>query len=153
MPMSAPTDDIDDQRLEKLHKLDILDTPQELAFDRITGLVRKIFGVPMSTVTFIDGHRQWFKSYPGMPDRETDRRPALCYLAIRQTSPFVIEDTRRDPLFQDNPFVVGSPHIRAYAGVQLKYEDLNIGTLCAMDTAPRRFSSERPHRRGCVDCP
>src|SRR5579872_5008323 len=142
MPMSTPTHDIDDQRLEKLQKLDILDTPEELAFDRITGLVRKIFGVPMSTVTFVDGHRQWFKSWPGMQERETDRTPALCYHAIRETSPLVIEDTKLDPLFQDNPFVTGSPFIRAYAGVQLKYEDINIGTLCAMDTAPRRFSSD-----------
>ena len=114
--MSTPTHDIDDQRLEKLQKLDILDTPEELAFDRITGLVRKIFGVPMSTVTFVDGHRQWFKSWPGMQERETDRKPALCYHAIREISPLVIEDTRLDPRFQDNPFVIGSPFIGAYAG-------------------------------------
>jgi diguanylate cyclase (GGDEF)-like protein len=140
--MSAPTDDTEELRLEKLQKLDILDTPRELAFDRITGLVRKIFGVPMSTVTFIDGHRQWFKSCPGMKDRETDRKPALCYHAIREISPFVVEDTRLNPIFQDNPFVTGSPFIRAYAGVQLKYEGVNIGTLCAMDTVPRGFSAE-----------
>ncbi|WP_225710733.1 hypothetical protein [Bradyrhizobium semiaridum] len=40
-------------------QLDVLDTPRELAFDRLTSLCRKTFRVPMSTLTFIDGHRQW----------------------------------------------------------------------------------------------
>ncbi len=56
------THDRETQRLDVLAELDILDTPRELAFDRLTGLCRKIFRVPMSTLTLIDGHRQWFKA-------------------------------------------------------------------------------------------
>ncbi|WP_426433529.1 diguanylate cyclase [Bradyrhizobium genosp. P] len=37
------------RRLDVLAHLDILDTPRELAFDRLTALCRKIFRVPMST--------------------------------------------------------------------------------------------------------
>jgi diguanylate cyclase (GGDEF)-like protein len=139
---SLPTD-ADDPRLAALAKYDILDTPRELAFDRITGLVKKIFGVPMSTISFIDGHRQWFKASEGMADRETSRGPALCYYAIQQSTPLLIEDTSLDARFRDNAFVLGKPYLRAYAGVQLTTEGVNIGTLCAMDTAPRRFSPEQ----------
>ena len=48
-------------RLAALGRYEILDTPPEPAFDRITQLVRSILGVPMSVVSLIDCDRQWFK--------------------------------------------------------------------------------------------
>lgn len=140
--MTGLMESADDPRLEVLARLDILDTPHELAFDRVTGLVRKTLRVPISTITFIDGHRQWFKSSPGLKDRQTDRRPAFCSYAIRETTPLVIGDAAQDPRFRDNPFVLGEPYIRAYAGAQLWVDGVAIGTLCAIDTAPRAFSSD-----------
>lgn len=139
MPISAATEAC---RLDALASLDILDTPREPAFDRLTALCKRIFGVQMSTLTLIDGHRQWFKAEVGMTDRETDRRPALCSIAIAQDTPLVIPDTHDDPRTTDNVFVRGRPFIRFYAGVQLKISGVNIGTLCIMDTAPRQFDAE-----------
>ncbi|GIQ77825.1 sensor domain-containing diguanylate cyclase [Bradyrhizobium sp. RD5-C2] len=130
------------QRLDVLAELDILDTPRELAFDRLTGLCRKIFRVPMSTLTLIDGHRQWFKASEGMADRETARGPALCNFAIAQDHPLIIPDTERDPRLADNIFVRGKPFIRFYAGAQLKISGAIVGTLCAMDTRPREFDAD-----------
>jgi len=129
----------DARRLEVLAELDILDTPRELAFDRLTGLCRKIFDVPMSTLTFIDGHRQWFKAAEGMEDCETDRRPAFCNYAIGEIHPLIVRDTQLDPRFADNVFVLGKPFLRFYAGAQLKVSGVNVGTLCVMDTKPRAF--------------
>ncbi|MGY3453879.1 sensor domain-containing diguanylate cyclase [Bradyrhizobium sp. USDA 4353] len=131
----------DARRLETLAELDILDTPREDAFDRLTGLCRKIFDVPMSTLTFIDGHRQWFKAAEGMTAREGERRPALCNYAIQQSEPLVVPDTHQDPRFADGAQVVGHPSIRFYAGVQLRFGGVNVGTLCAMDTRPRQFNA------------
>lgn len=139
MPITAATEA---RRLDTLASLDILDTPKEPAFDRLTMLCKRIFGVSMSTLTLIDGHRQWFKAEIGMTDRETDRRPALCSLAIEQDTPLVIPDTHDDPRVTDNIFVRGRPFIRFYAGVQLKISGVNIGTLCIMDTEPRQFDSD-----------
>src|SRR5262249_23468114 len=130
------------RRLQTLAELDILDTPPAAAFDRIIGLCRTIFDVPMSTLTFIDGHRQWFKAAEGMEDRETDRRPALCYHAIKQPNPLVIPDTLLDPRSADNPFVRGKPFIRFYAGAQLRISGTIVGTLCVMDRQPREFDAE-----------
>ena len=137
------THDPEAHRLDVLAELDILDTPRELAFDRLTALCRKIFRVPMSTLTLIDGHRQWFKAADGMEDRETARGPALCNYAIGQDTPLIIPDTQRDPRLADNAFVHGKPFIRFYAGAQLKISGATIGTLCAMDTQPREFDSEQ----------
>ncbi|KJC60140.1 diguanylate cyclase [Bradyrhizobium sp. LTSPM299] len=135
--------DSEARRLDVLARLDILDTPRELAFDRLTALCRKIFRVPMSTLTLIDGHRQWFKASEGMEDRETARGPALCNYAIGQGDTLVIPDTHRDRRFADNVFVRGKPFIRFYAGAQLRISGATIGTLCAMDTRPREFDGEQ----------
>jgi diguanylate cyclase (GGDEF)-like protein len=129
-------------RLAALECYDVLDTPQEEAFDRVTRLVRSIFGVSMSTVTLIDGHRQWFKSQQGMPNQETERGPALCNAAINHSRPLIVLDTLQDRRFVDNPFVTGAPFIRFYAGVQLRSpEGLAVGTLCAMHDQPKAFDN------------
>ncbi|HET7888265.1 MAG TPA: sensor domain-containing diguanylate cyclase [Bradyrhizobium sp.] len=131
-------------RLAALDHYDVLDTPAEEAFDRITRLVRGIFGVSMSTVTLIDGHRQWFKSQQGMPNAETERGPALCNAAIQYSRPLVVPDTWHDKRFADNPFVTGAPFIRFYAGVQLRSpEGHAIGTLCAMHDQPKTFDAAK----------
>jgi diguanylate cyclase (GGDEF)-like protein len=131
-------------RLATLDRYDILDTPAEEAFDRITRLTRRIFDVPMSTITLIDGHRQWFKSRQGVSAAETPKGPALCNVAIREARPLIVPDTTMDARFSANPFVVGEPHIRFYAGVPLQTPEGHcIGTLCAMDTKPRTFFDDQ----------
>ena len=130
----------EDDRLASLDSYDVLDTPCEEAYDRITRLTRRIFGVSMSTISLLDGHRQWFKSRQGLSPCETPRGPAICNVAIRGAEPLVIPDTLADERFKDNPYVVGEPHIRFYAGAPLRTpEGQTIGTLCAMDTVPRDF--------------
>lgn len=130
----------EDARLAALSHYDVLDTPAEEAFDRITRLTRQIFGVPMSNITLIDGHRLWFKSRQGISESEAPRGPALCNFTIQQMQPLVIPDTLADSRFCDNIFVTQAPHVRFYAGVQLRGEDGHpIGTLCALDDKPRNF--------------
>lgn len=134
--------DRDTARLATLARYDVLDTPPEESFDRITRLARRLFGVSMSTVTFLDGHRQWFKSRQGVTACETARGPAFCRVVVEQEAPLVVPDTALDPRFVDNPFVTGEPHLRFYAGVPLRMSDrVTIGTLCAMDTRPRSFAA------------
>ncbi len=133
----------EDRRLSALAKYDILDTPSEEAFDRVTRLTARLFGVPMSTITFLDGHRQWFKSRHGVTACETERQPAFCRIAVEMGDPLVVADTMQDDRFRDNPFVLGEPFLRFYAGTQLRTKDgTAIGTLCAMDTRPRIFNAE-----------
>jgi diguanylate cyclase (GGDEF)-like protein len=141
--MQTDTDLAEDTRLSALAKYDILDTPPEEAFDRITRLTTRIFNVPMSTVTFLDGHRQWFKARQGMAACETEKGPAFCNLVVQRSDPLVVTDTLADEQFRDNPFVVGPPYLRFYAGMQLRTADgIAVGTLCAMDTKPRPFVDE-----------
>lgn len=126
-------------RLEALARYDVLDTPAEEGFDRITRLVRHVMNVPMATMPFLDGHRQWFKARQGIEGGEGERRHAFCDITIRQAEMLIIPDTHLDSRFADNPYVTGAPHVRFYLGVPLITRDGHaIGTLCAIDTVPRQ---------------
>jgi diguanylate cyclase (GGDEF)-like protein len=128
--------------LDALARYDVLDTPSEEAFDRITRLVRRIFSAPIATVTFLDGHRQWFKSHQGVDVSETARNVAFCRIPIMEGRPLIVPDTLADARFRDNPLVVGPPGIRFYAGAPLRASNgAFIGTLCAMDVLPRAFGA------------
>jgi len=133
----------EEERLAALDRCDILDTPAEESFDRITRLTKRVFGVSIATVTFIDGHRQWFKSQIGMSDCESPKGPAFCNVAIREAAPLVVPDALADERFFQNPLVLGEPRIRFYAGVPLSAPGGQIiGTLCAMDQSPRSFDAQ-----------
>lgn len=132
---------IEFQRVQKLHSLNILDTPAEQRFDRITRLAKRLFKVPISLVTLIDENRQWFKSKVGIDLCETSRDDAFCNITIQGDDPMVVLDTRKDPLFKDNPLVTGIPFIRFYAGYPIKAPSgEKLGSLCVIDDQPRFFS-------------
>ena len=139
--MSFPLPPNEEQRLAELRRYAVLDTPPEKAFDNITELAARIFKVPIATVTLIDEDRQWFKSCFGLETREVGRNIAFCAHAILRDEVMVVPDARADARFAGNPLVTGAPHIRFYAGAPLRTASgLNLGTLCIIDTKPRRLT-------------
>lgn len=127
-----------------LDQLDILDTGPEPEFDKITDLVRAVFGVPVAAVSLIDRDRQWFKSIRGIHACETSRRVAFCDHTIRSQEVLRVADASVHPQFRDNPLVTGAPGIRAYIGAPLVTADgYAIGALCAVDYQPRSFTDEQ----------
>lgn len=138
--IAPPPHPEEELRLRRLAELGVLDTPPSEAFDRITRLASRLFGVPIALVSLVDANRQWFKSRVGLEARETGRDISFCSHAVAQNEMLVIEDAPRDTRFADNPLVVGPPHIRFYAGALLRSGDgLPLGTLCVIDRAPRDF--------------
>jgi diguanylate cyclase (GGDEF)-like protein len=130
-------------RLEALHSLNILDTPPEERFDRVTRLAQHMFRVPMALVTLIDANRQWFKSTAGIEGRETPRDTSFCAHAIHDDAVMVVPNALADPRFADNPNVTGEPHVRFYAGCPLKAPGgARLGTLCIIDRKPRVLDAE-----------
>jgi diguanylate cyclase (GGDEF)-like protein len=134
---------LDEQgRLAALHRYEVLDTPAEEPFDRITKLVQLVLDVPMATVSLIDEDRQWFKSCMGIAEAGTPRDQAFCDYTIRAREPMNIPDATLDSRFAKNALVTGALHIRSYLGVPLSTPDgYNIGALCAIDTRPREFTA------------
>ena len=125
-------------RLEALRRYNILDTPPELAFDRITSLAARLFDVPIALVSLIDASRGWFKSCYGFDLQEVQRDATICNFALLSNEVLVIPDTRQDDRLTCNPFVQNEPGLRFYAGAPLITQDgFNLGTLCLLDTKPR----------------
>ena len=130
-------------RLEAVHRYQILDTPQDGAFDRITSLASRLFSVPIAIVSVVDQDRIWFKSHHGLDVDEVDREPGLCASAILQNDPWIIEDARLDSRALSNPLVVGELGLQFYAGIPLHTRDgYNLGTLCIIDRHPRTLSHQ-----------
>lgn len=127
-------------RLAALQRYDVLDTPPEAPFDKITSLVQSILNVPICAVSLVDKQRQWFKSCQGLGVKETARDISFCTHTVAQRQTLIVCDTMADPRFAENALVLGAPFIRSYAGVPLSTPDgYNVGALCAIDTAPRSF--------------
>jgi PAS domain S-box-containing protein len=132
------------ERLKALDGYNILDTLDEVEFDRITELASIICDVPISLVSLVDEKRQWFKSNHGLGVKETDRKLAFCQYAIMDSDLFEVSDASEDMRFFDNPLVTGEPDIRFYAGMPLIDESgYALGTLCVIDRVPRKLSDNQ----------
>lgn len=131
------------ERLAAVRRYDILDTPPDGAFDRVTAVAARIFGVPIAIVSIVDADRIWFKSHHGLDVEEIGRDPGLCASAILQDRPWLVADARKDPRTLANPLVAGEFGLQFYAGVPLRTHDgFNLGTLCVIDRSPRNVTAD-----------
>ncbi|RYX80690.1 HD domain-containing protein [bacterium] len=142
--MTAPLPINEAERLQTLRSYHILDTPPEVAFERITSLAARLFDVPIALVSLVDADRQWFKACFGLDEYQTDRKLSFCAYAILSDEVMVVEDATLDSRFVGHPSVTGYPYVRSYAGAPLKTpHGQNLGTLCIIDTKSRQFKPDQ----------
>jgi len=140
--MSYPVPPNDKDRLKTLQRYKILDTKPEEQFDCLTKLAALICDAPISLMTLVDEHRQWFKATHGLDLQETPRTMAFCTHAIMQRDVFTVTDASLDSAFSKNPLVTGNPNIRFYAGAPLAAPDGHmLGSICVIDRKPRQLNS------------
>lgn len=132
-------------RLKALKEYSILDTLPEKEYDDITQLASQICGTSISTISLIDEKRQWFKSKVGLGIDETSKEISFCGHAIMEPDKiFTVKDSRLDARFQDNPLVIGEPHVIFYTGVPLvSQEGFALGTLCVIDDQPKELNQDQ----------
>lgn len=130
-------------RMAAVGRYEILDTPPDGAFDRITDLAARVFDVPIATITIVDHDRIWFKSKYGIDAEQIGRDPGLCASAVMSDEIWVVSDAPKDPRALENPLVRGELGLRFYAGAPLKTADgYNLGTINIIDTEPRQLSEK-----------
>ena len=141
--MQTDADVAEDTRLSALAKYDILDTPPEEAFDRITRMAAQLFGLPVAAVSLTDVDRQWFKSRFGVDTDRMPRHDAPCGEVTSTNQMLVIDDLRASAVYRDS--TLASTGARFYAGAPLMTRDgYCLGSMCVVGTEPRSISdSER----------
>jgi GAF domain-containing protein len=132
------------ERIEALHKYELLDTPADGSFYKMTALAAKIFNVPIALITLVDTDRIWFKSHFGLDIDQIDREPGLCSSAILSDDVYLVEDAKNDPRCLANPLVTGDFGLQFYAAAPLTTnEGFNLGTFCIIDKRQRYINSDQ----------
>ena len=134
-----PVRDPEAERLDAVRRYNLLDTPPDGAFDRITALAARLVSVPMAIVTVVDEDRIWLKSHHGIAVEEVQRQRGFALSGGLHDETLVIEDTATDPRVA----MSGSARadgIRFFAGVPLITPDgQNIGSFAILDREPHPF--------------
>jgi signal transduction histidine kinase len=137
----------DPDRLAALRATALLDSEPEEGFDRLTRLATRVLGVPVALVSLVDEDRQFFKACVGLAEpwnsqRGTPLTHSFCQHAVASAEPLTIEDAREHPLVRDN-LAIRDLDVIAYAGFPLKTSDgAVLGTFCAIDSKPRRWTED-----------
>jgi len=128
-------------RQKAVEKYKLLDTFPEERYDSITKLMSYICDTPISLITLLDKERNFFKSHHGIPFNQAPRDSSFCGHAINSDKPItIIEDSRKDYRFYDNP-IVQEHNTIFYAGAPLVDSDgYKLGMLCVYDTKPRNLT-------------
>ena len=131
-------------RIKALYSYNLLDTPPDGSFDKMTKLAAKLFNVPICIITLVDTERIWFKSKYGLEVNEIGRDPGLCASAILSNGVYLVKDARNDPRTLTNPLVAGEFGLQFYAAAPLRTPDgHNLGTFCVLDKQKRYFNSDQ----------
>jgi len=142
--MQQPAVPLDEsRRLASLRALELLDTPAEERFDRLTRLTRRLFSAAAATISLVDSSREWIKSSSGFAHDQLSRLMSIAAHVIGNGETLIIEDTVKDARFHDQPLVIDSPRVRFYAGSPLRAQDGScVGVLSVYDYNPRLFPAE-----------
>ena len=141
---------LEDERMRDVERLELLDTPREERFDKITRMACRVFGVPMASLSLMDRDRQWFKSILGLELSEVPRERTVCRTTIARAyeqpeePALVLPDAASDPAFADIPGIGGEGGIRFYAGYPLLGPTGHpVGTFCIYDTEERHLDPDQ----------
>jgi len=133
----------DEERLRKLYKYEILDTPADKTFDKIAILAAQIFDTPSAFVSFVDHDRVFFKAKIVNMDGIEMPEDAIATLAVLSADTTVFTDIHLEPLLQDTP-LVADKSVRFYAGTPIKTLDGHLlGTVSVVDAVPREATPKQ----------
>ncbi|GAA2704556.1 GAF domain-containing SpoIIE family protein phosphatase [Actinoplanes palleronii] len=132
-------------RVTALHRTG-LTASADPTFDRFAAMVRAALRVPIALVTLVEPDRQVFPGACGLGEpwqrqRHTPLSHSFCQHVVISGAPLVVEDARTDPRVAGN-LAIDELNVVGYAGMPLTDQTgLVLGSLCAIDTAPRRWTA------------
>lgn len=130
---------------------DLLDTPPEADFDRLTKLAAELIGTPMALLTIVDDRRQFFKSIHGLGEpwaslRETPIEMSICKHVVDRQHALVVDDATTHPLLGANDGIKALK-VAAYMGEPVRAASGRVvGVFCVADSRPRRWTQNELDR-------
>ena len=132
------------ERIKALLSYNILRTEPEQFYNDLVELISQICETPISIISFIDEHHQWYKAKKGMEDEQIPIQETICQFTMQNDGIMEVEDAKKDIRFVNNPHVQAENGIRYYAGISLESSDgYPIGTVCVADTRPRALDASQ----------
>ncbi len=144
-PLGQALDDA--ERLRALAETGLLDEDPQPALDRLTRLASRVLDAPVSLVSLVDDHRQFFASQLGLGEpvasrRETPLSHSFCQHVVTSGENLVVADAPSDPRVSGNR-AIEDLRVQAYAGVPLRTAEGHVlGSFCVIDHEPRDWTSD-----------
>jgi GAF domain-containing protein len=121
------------------------DSEARAALDRLTRVAARALRCPVTQINLITLREQVPISHTGGPEwgRPVGLDASLCKYAVASGGELVIEDATRHPLARDSR-ATKEAGLRAYAAVPVRAPEIPtpLGTLCAVDFQPRKWSDD-----------
>ncbi|HWV74790.1 MAG TPA: GAF domain-containing sensor histidine kinase [Pseudosphingobacterium sp.] len=133
-------------RLRKLYKYDILNTPPEEAFDKIAKLAMDLFEASSAFISFVDEKEVFLKSdTTGQFERYTNREDSLCSWTILQDDVVMFNHIEEaSEIIADPDHFKKAFGVNFYAAAPLLTPDgYKIGALCVADPLPKYPSNKQ----------
>lgn len=134
----------DPDRLAVVHATGLLEGRPNPALDRLVALTAEAIGTPSAAVSIVSNDRQVLAGLTNAAkgvNRSAPIEESICKYAVASGQPLIVDDATIHPLLANHPKVLDGT-VRSYAGILLADGQGNIiGTLCAWDGHPRRWTS------------
>lgn len=129
----------DSDRLRKLYRYYILNTPPEDSFDKIAKLAMDLFESACAFISFVDKEKVFLKSdITGQFERYTNREDSLCAWTILQDGVVVFNKIEDANAIIVHPDYFKQRGVNFYAATPIQTSDgYKIGALCVVDPNPK----------------
>uniref|UniRef100_A0A7S3ZAM9 histidine kinase n=1 Tax=Lotharella globosa TaxID=91324 RepID=A0A7S3ZAM9_9EUKA len=112
-------------------------------FDQLTWTLAKTCGKKWGAVTFIEADRLVFMSL-GNGVRSAPRETSFTtHCILHPGKVFMVKDLSKDPRFAENPYVIGEPKVRFFAGYPIVINGRAVGTISVMDLHPGTLNDDQ----------
>ena len=140
LPSSLPNEHL---RLQKLYSYDILQTPAENPFERITKLAAQLFNAPMAQLSFVAEDDTFVKSNIGLLDvNDSLREECLASISILDSDiTFYNHKSNQEETFV-HPFILKNNIAFYIAAPLITPEGYAMGTLSVLD-----FTRQEPNEQ------
>lgn len=121
----------------------LLELGPDPVFDRAVQEAARRTEMPVALLSIVMSHVQFFRAQVGLEgglaqSRAASREDSFCQYVVITGKPLIVEEALGDARVPQA--LVESHSVRAYLGVPVTLSGSVIGSLCVIDTKPRRIS-------------